>query len=511
MKDETHKAHTAGLIRGESVHQYLNSYATEFDLHKNLRLNSKVLSASRQDRQWRISLQNNAEHLTSDKLIIATGLTSEPFVPEINNKSFRGSVIHSKELGKREVYERVSSESIQSVAVYGASKSSFDAVNLLLRAGKHVHWIVRPGKGGPSIMTPLRILGRPSFYLNNSRLLAMFSPNIFSNEATTRWLHQTGPACITQPIVRGFWKLITFLLMGEAQYGKSENGKLLKPVMGLDSLLWSPATLGVMTHPDLWKDIHEGTKVHVQESSIKTLNDKHVELENGNKVEADMVVFCTGWKSLAKNYIFSEDDCLKAGLPSPKSFDAKTKQKWLGLRQQSDARVTGLMPLLSDSPGWKDHHPRLEDDFHLYQSIVPATANEEDDRSLAYIGFLRTTGAPIVYEAQALWAAAYLQGKLEVPSKEERERRTAELNAWVRRRYLCGRKVPFAMFDFLPVSDMNDLASYVRGEQMLTQCDSTLTCFTAILGSIRTAKAILFRKSLAFIRQVTSREWLTSG
>ncbi|KAM4056691.1 pyridine nucleotide-disulfide oxidoreductase [Hirsutella rhossiliensis] len=403
----------SGLISGDAVHQYLNNYATEFGLHKHLRLNTQVLAC--------------------EKLIVATGLTSEPFVPDIPNNGFGGEVMHSKEMGKVETTKKIRNDNIQTVAVYGGSKSAFDAVNMLLQAGKSVEWI-------------------PSFRLNNSRFLAMFSPNLFSKDTVARWLHSTGPAWLTQPLVKGFWRVISFLLMGEARYDKSENTKALKPVMGLDSLLWSPATLGVMTHPDLWKDIHEGTRVRVRQNAIQSLEANGVRLDDGTHVDADMVIYSTGWKSLAANFLFSDRDRLAAGLPSPASYEPKMQQKWEILRRQGDAQVRQRLPLLSQSPLWESHHPRIEDDFHLYRSIIPASA-EENDRSLAYVGFLRTTGAPIVYEAQALWAVAYLQGKLEVPSREKRERETAALNAWARRRYLCGRKVPFAMFDFLPYVD----------------------------------------------------------
>ncbi|KAF6827011.1 cofactor FMO1 enzyme is FAD [Colletotrichum musicola] len=442
-----------GLISGEAVHNYLSSYATKFDLHRHLRLNTKVESASRVGQHWHLTLSNSREKLVSEKLIVATGLTSEPLIPEIPGNGFPGQVLHSKELGKLETINKIHNESIRTVAVYGGSKSAFDAVNMLLHAGKRVQWILRGGKGGPSVMTPLTILGRPSFKLNNSRLLAMFSPNLFATGLATRWLHRTGPAWLVQRLVRAWWRLITYLLMSEAQYEKSDNSKLLTPTMGLDSLLWSPATLGVMTHPDLWKEIHEGTRVQVRQNTIEGVDEKGVRLGDGTRLEADMVILATGWKSLPTNFIFSEGDRLGAGLPSPRSFDEKTRERWERLRAEADGQVTQRLPLLKASPGWDQHRPRVEDDFHLYRSIAPASAND-DDRSLAYIGFLRTTSAPIVYEAQALWACAYLQNKLHAPPPDVKERETAAHNAWVRRRYLCGRKVPFALFDFLPYIDL---------------------------------------------------------
>lgn len=107
------------------------------------------------------------------------------------------------------------------------------------------------------------------------------------------------------------------------------------------------------------------------------------------------------------------------------------------------------MPLFSQSPARSNAH-RCEEDHYLYRFIA-SRLDSDSDRSLAFIGFLRTAGAPIVYEAQALWATAYLAGSLDLLGQDEQEREIAWTNNWIRRHYVCGRKVPFALFDFLPV------------------------------------------------------------
>lgn len=462
-----------GLIAGNAVHDYLLSYARKFGLDKHLRLNTKIERARRTtDSHWRLTIAGSDAVLVSEKLIVATGLTSEPFMPEIPNQGFKGEVLHSKELGKTETVQKISQSHIDTVAVYGGSKSAFDAVYMLLRSGKRVEWIIRPGKGGPSMMTPLTILGQPSFYFNNTRFFGLWSPSVFSLEnggLARRLLHGPGPMkWFAQILVTGFWRLMAYLLQREAQYGRSENSKLLKPNMGLDSLFWSPATLGVMTHPNLWEEIHQGGRVTVRQAAIERIDAEGVLLSDRSRVSAGLLILATGWRSPSGHFIFSQEDALHFGLPSSGSFPPKTRQKWVALMKQAEAEVIQSLPILSRSPGRDAHEPRIEDDFHLYRSIVPASAEKAVDRSLAFIGFLRTAGAPIVYEAQALWAAAYLQGRLEVPPRDYRERDTARVNAWVRRRYLCGRKVPFALFDFLSVS--KPVSFSTRTEHSLIKC-----------------------------------------
>ncbi|KAK4221926.1 cofactor FMO1 enzyme is FAD [Podospora fimiseda] len=459
-----------GLITGQAVHNYLSMYATHFNLDKHIRFNTKISKATRVSPHWHLSISGENEILISEKLIVATGLTSKPFIPSIPNHGFKGEILHTKELGKPQTIAKISFPNIQTVAVYGGSKSSFDAVYMLLKTGKTVEWIIRPGKGGPSMMTPIKILGNPSFHLSNTRFMDLWSPSIFSFSEGKKpfgtiksFLHSPGiNQFVSGPLVKGFWRGMTFLLQGEAQYSKSENSKKLKPCLGLDSLFWSPATLGVMTHPELWKEIHESKRVKVRQGTIERFEgDNLVVLDNGERVSADMVILATGWNPPSGHFIFSDEDALRFGLPSANSFSNEKKAKWEGLRSEQDERVKKELPLLSESPnhGRKDVTPRVEDDFHLYRFVVPAEADPEVERSLAYIGFLRTAGAPIVYEAQALWAAAYLQGRLDVPGPEERARDTAKAVAWARRRYLCGYKVPFALFDFMSYVDVlyNDL------------------------------------------------------
>ncbi|KAH9209073.1 hypothetical protein DL95DRAFT_478510, partial [Leptodontidium sp. 2 PMI_412] len=454
-----------GQIPGRAVYNYLAAYAAKFKLVERMRLGRKVTRVVRGEKgRWTTEVTDGGEGkevFESEKLIVATGLTSEAFMPQIPNEGFHGEVLHAKELGKASTMQKIRSHSIKTVAVYGGSKSAFDAVYILLQAGKSVKWIIRNGGGGASIMSPLRILGSPSFRVNNSRLMGMFSPNLFDQTEGGAWqwmMHGPGSRYLGEPLVKLFWRVISYFLQRDAQYDRSDNGKRLKPEMGLDSLFWSPATLGVMTQPDLWEDIHRSEKVQVYRGSIDALSPIGLKLHDGREEAVDMAIFATGWH--ATHSMFSTEHLLRSGLPAPKGLMAVTGRDgtttgtadWKTLSRSADEEVLRRLPLLAQSPpGHATKAP--EQDYHLYRHIAPSSL-PDDDRSLAYIGFLRTTVAPIVYEAQALWAAAYLAGKLDVPCQAEREADVALQNAWVRRRHVCGRKIPFALFDFLPYVSM---------------------------------------------------------
>ncbi|KNG90321.1 hypothetical protein ANOM_001445 [Aspergillus nomiae NRRL 13137] len=453
-----------GRIPSAAVHDYLTEYATKFDLIDRIRLNTWIENVRREPAvigdneapRWMLTVAGSCEQIPTKKIIIATGLTSEPYMPFLpGRQEFEGEVLHSKALGHPQTGDRISDPSVRHAVVYGGSKSAFDAVYLLLRAGKTVDWVIREQGGGPSMMTPLSILGQPSFRLNNSRLLALFSPHPFDTTVKASWwqrvMHRRSGR-LAQLAVIGFWRILAYLLQRPWKYNQSANGRRLRPLLALDSLFWSPATLGVMTHPELWDDIHSGERVTIHRQAITALGkDKRVILDNGVELSADLVVCATGWH--ARHTLFKPEEQLAVGLPSAVSFDPKSQSEWINLQRKADQEIIEEMPILQKSPVPSVPF-RCEDDYHLYRFIAPSREPPSHERSIAYVGFLRTAGAPIVYEAQSLWATAYLTGALDVPGPSERISEVARTNAWIRRRYICGRKVPFALFDFLPYVDM---------------------------------------------------------
>ncbi|TID14199.1 hypothetical protein E6O75_ATG09278 [Venturia nashicola] len=458
-----------GWITGPAVHNYLNDYAAKFGLHEHIRLGSRVDQVERIEdtRSWKLTIRGADEPLFCDKLVVATGLTSEPWIPPIDKSVFKGPIFHSKELGKAETNKTLDDDKIEEVVVYGGSKSSFDATYLLIKAGKKVNWIVRPDGGGPSIMTPRKIMGMSSIELNNTRLFGLFSPNVFRNgHGWTSKIHGPSLHHLSRYVVTGFWRLMTFMIQMPAHYSRSQNGLLLKPKMGLDATFWSPATLGVMTYDTLWDEIHRGDNIRVYSSAISTISDTGVNLEDGRSVRADSIVFATGWKT--RHSMFSTGQLLDHGVPSQLDFETSEKAYWQRLRDEADEAIQETLPILSNSP--EGYLARCEDDYHLYRFMVPSQSGN-DDRSIAFIGFLRNTGLPIMLEAQALWITAYFDGSLDVPSKSDRDVEIAKTNAWIRRRYVCGRKVPFALVDWLPYIDMlyRDLGinSYRKGNALL--------------------------------------------
>lgn len=83
-------------------------------------------------------------------MILATGTTSQPFIPDLEDTGFTGLKSHSQGLGAQ--LERLAAPKVERVLVYGGGKSALDVVSTCVNLGKHVYWVIRKdGSGAPSL------------------------------------------------------------------------------------------------------------------------------------------------------------------------------------------------------------------------------------------------------------------------------------------------------------------------------------------------------------------------
>jgi cation diffusion facilitator CzcD-associated flavoprotein CzcO len=97
-------------IPGEHINEYLHSYVKEFSLMKYMRFNTSVKSAVNNGSEgWtltvvqRVDMSDSEYGINAARVVVATGLTSEPLMPELVGKeAFSASIYHSCELAKAE-------------------------------------------------------------------------------------------------------------------------------------------------------------------------------------------------------------------------------------------------------------------------------------------------------------------------------------------------------------------------------------------------------------------------
>jgi dimethylaniline monooxygenase (N-oxide forming) len=134
-------------LPGIKVHEYLHEYARKYHLLERCNFSCRVTNVRRatSERGWTLDTQTISddgkqisESFTCDKLIVATGLYSNPKCPDLATSELKGPVMHTKDIGEQ--YNALLNTNVESVAIYGGGKSAIDALNLCIEAGKKVHW-----------------------------------------------------------------------------------------------------------------------------------------------------------------------------------------------------------------------------------------------------------------------------------------------------------------------------------------------------------------------------------
>ena len=132
-------------IPGTVIHDYLTKYCKHFGIVDKIRCGCLVLSAEHQEDDsggWLLTvLEGDTERkLFAKKLVLATGVTSQPFLPDIEGQqNFNAPIFHSKEFLR---YANTL-DSASSVTIFGGTKSAWDIVYQYAIKGIKVDWVIR--------------------------------------------------------------------------------------------------------------------------------------------------------------------------------------------------------------------------------------------------------------------------------------------------------------------------------------------------------------------------------
>ena len=145
MDSETFGTQPGEHMTGTVMHSYLAKYAEKFDILDKIRYRSKVLTAEHQDGReggWILAVQTDSAEtkIRTRKLILATGLTSEPFLPHIEGQEAFGAPLFH---GRHFLQHSDTLESAKTVTVFGGTKSAWDAVYAFGTKGVKVNWVIR--------------------------------------------------------------------------------------------------------------------------------------------------------------------------------------------------------------------------------------------------------------------------------------------------------------------------------------------------------------------------------
>jgi dimethylaniline monooxygenase (N-oxide forming) len=121
-------------LTGDVVHGYLEKYARKHGILERCKLETEVVRVVRSGSGWTVAVRPTGsdslsiEQLRCDKLIVATGQTSKPIMPNIDKSAFKGKIFHSKDFGQSHTF--LTSDAVQNVTVVGGNKLSVEVARL---------------------------------------------------------------------------------------------------------------------------------------------------------------------------------------------------------------------------------------------------------------------------------------------------------------------------------------------------------------------------------------------
>jgi hypothetical protein len=417
MDKSTYGVKTGGHIPGHVVNRYFEDYVEHFKLADKIRLNYKVDSAEHHvDGTWIVTATQRGKEaavissIATRKLIVATGLTSEPYMPKFDGQaSFEASLLHCRYFLD---YESDILQAGKRVTVFGGAKSAWDVAYACATSGVQVDWVIRASGHGPVWMTfphatPFKICLEK---LLMTRFLTWFSPCIWGDADGYGWV---------RTLLHGTWvgrQLIDTLHQMQNShfirlngYDKHPQTQLLKP--------WHPSyhaasSVSILNYPtDFFEQVRNGNiRVHI--ADIVSLSSHTVHLSTGEALLTDALICSTGWRSTPPLKFLPESINTKLGLPwSPEILEKQ-------LLEKATEEIKYRFPSLRSPPPASANYKLLSKDaeaaaphpYRLTRFLVPPPLFNE--HSIAFIGTTQTGCTALIAQTQALWVAAFFADQL---------------------------------------------------------------------------------------------------
>ena len=145
-------------IPGGVLSRYLTDFSKKFGIYSRIRFNTRVESIEATDNGYRVGITSGEkqQQLDTKKIIVATGLTSQPNFPQYPGKELFGApYFHAKDFLANEGTLKTT----ESVVVVGAGKSAFDVAYAYAEAGVHVDMVIRKNGKGPVYISKPWVMG----------------------------------------------------------------------------------------------------------------------------------------------------------------------------------------------------------------------------------------------------------------------------------------------------------------------------------------------------------------
>ncbi|OAQ60241.1 flavin-binding monooxygenase-like family protein [Pochonia chlamydosporia 170] len=429
---EQFRVDTGQHIPGQVLNAYLTAYAERFAINSLIRLSSKVLDAEHQESGsggWILSVSNADEtvyKVYARRLIVATGLTSEPNIPRFDGQEdFGGKIFH----GKRFLQNRETLETATSATIFGASKLAWDAVYSYAKAGVKVHWIVRASGHGPCWMSPSHVTPFKMWLekLTTTRILTWFSPCIWGNADGFGWvrgfLHGTS---IGRVVTNGFWKMLGNDVLTLNAYDTHPETAKLKPWM---PAMFTSTSLSILNYETDFFEIVRSGNVTIHVGEIDHLSPSKVHLSDGSSFDSDMILAHTGWKQTPPIKFLPKGIERHLGIPLSSDSNPPIQEDIERLQttiEEVDGEILSRFPRLQTQPPCCEKYIPLStgDDtgsdsekrtlphhdspsYMLSRFMVPTSEKFLRHRDIVFAGMVSSICNSITAHVQGLWISAY--------------------------------------------------------------------------------------------------------
>ncbi|KAK4502677.1 hypothetical protein PRZ48_006103 [Zasmidium cellare] len=440
----THDDHIPGRV----LHKYLTDYAKKFGVFSRTRFNTKVESLEpASDGGWIIKTITDGtkeKTLHTKKVIVATGLTSQPNFPQYPGaETFGAPYFHAKDFCRQGETVKSSKHAV----VVGGAKSAMDVAFAYANEGVEVDLVIRPTGNGPVwISYPYVMGGKRLEQLLHTRWMGWFSPcpwggyDSWLGNKMRNFLHGTA---IGRFIVDQFWGGLAGEVITANGYDTNSELQKLKP---WNTAFWIGSGLSIHNYDKDFFDMIKRGDVRVHNADVERLSSHTVHLTDGTDLEADVLVCSTGWKK-EPSIRFLNFGTAGIGLDHTPAEKSK-------LVTQYDDQILKLYPKLKNQPPL-NFKPKA-DPFRLYRFMVPPT--RINDRNIAFAGMVSSVSTSICAYVQGLWISAFLDGRLDHLAKNDAEV-TKEVmlhTQWGKWRYPIGygASLPDFVFDAVPYFDL---------------------------------------------------------
>ncbi|PYI36977.1 FAD/NAD(P)-binding domain-containing protein [Aspergillus indologenus CBS 114.80] len=422
-------------VPGEVVYKYFEAFATQYDLHRRIRLSCRVKTVEKcPDGSWSISAieDNRPITINTRRLIVATGLASEPVMPQYPGaSSFERPLLHCKDLASHhELYNTA-----KTVAVVGGSKSAWDTAYQFASLGTRVHWILRKSGHGPARLlpaqaTPFRLWMEK---IVTTRFMTWLSPCPWGDTDGNGggWMPRFLQGTTTgQWISRHLWAWFSTTCLQDPALVRSAETRKLQP-QAIKPFTPAGGFSARNYPPDFFQYIDSGM-IQIHTADIDGLAAPgSVHLRDGPSLEVDALIVSGGWQHWPTIKFLPAEVHEQMGFPrtqgarNPQAerIDREILRQFQFLNNgimDKDAAAAAAAVAATAADTKVPH--RDDAPWRLYRFMVPPAFI--NDRSIGFAGFVATTLNAVCAQTQALWLTAYFSSSSSSSSSSDDNRST---------------------------------------------------------------------------------------